>query len=75
MVQIQLYTNYTNTSLHSYNTRQRTNLHRQYSRTHKVANSFLFQHPNYWQTLPNDRNTSSLENFKLAHKKYLLQKG
>ena len=63
-----------NELIHSYHTRQASDIHREYSRTRRVANSFLYFGPIYWSSLPAEiKNVNNEVQFKRCHKQYLLQ--
>ena len=63
----------TNRQTHTYSTRQASNFHRNYARTQKVKNSFIFGGPQLWDNLPNDLKTIPTERyFQQQMKRYLL---
>lgn len=62
-----------NREIHSHNTRQNTSLHILTRRTVLAAKSFIFQGPEYWNSLPEEiKDCRTIECFKKKHKLFLL---
>ena len=62
-----------NRAIHNYPTRQSGEFHLPFLRTFSAQNTFIFEGPKFWNTLPLDlRNSPSLLVFKRNLKKFLL---
>ena len=59
--------------IHSYNTKRRTKLYKNYSKSFTVLKSVRYNGPQFWNTIPSDiKQANSIQPFKKALKNYLV---